>query len=124
MGSEGYNPYWWQGGLLSGGHERKFLSEAGNTFSLSHEEERFSQLGTEAMFEACEDLALKIFIALTSRLAALEQELASKKAQATALALEKERAVDEAAKLREGMNGLCDELDAQRQAAGSCEAFR
>jgi hypothetical protein len=61
-------------GLMSGGHERKFLEEAGSSFAIPHEEEYFSGFSSEDLVTACGDLALKNFIALRCLARKLEPE--------------------------------------------------
>jgi hypothetical protein len=39
--------------LMSGGHERKFLEEAGSSFAIPHEEEYFSSFSSEDLATAC-----------------------------------------------------------------------
>jgi hypothetical protein len=46
-------------GLMSGGHERKFLEEAGSSFSILHKEEYFGDFSSADLITACGDLALK-----------------------------------------------------------------
>jgi hypothetical protein len=46
---------------MSGGHERKFLEEAGSSFVIPHEEEYFNSFSSEDLVTACGDLALKSF---------------------------------------------------------------
>jgi uncharacterized membrane protein YjjP (DUF1212 family) len=48
---------------MSGGHERKFLEEAGSSFAIPHEEEYFGDFGSVDLIIACGDLALKSFVA-------------------------------------------------------------
>jgi hypothetical protein len=58
-------------GLMSGGHERKFLEEAGSSFAIPHEEEYFGNLSSADLTTACGDLSLKAFVVswcLTRRL--------------------------------------------------------
>jgi hypothetical protein len=50
-------------GLTSGGHERKFLEEAGSSFAIPHEEEYFGKLSSTELTTACGDLSLKAFVA-------------------------------------------------------------
>jgi hypothetical protein len=50
-------------GLMSSGHERRFLKEAGSTFAIPHEEEYFSGFSSKDLVTACGDLALKSFVA-------------------------------------------------------------
>jgi hypothetical protein len=38
---------------MSGGHERKFLEEAGSSFAIPHEEEYFSSFSSEDLATAC-----------------------------------------------------------------------
>jgi hypothetical protein len=61
-------------GLMSGGHERKFLEEAGSSFVIPHEEEYFSGFSSEDLVTACGDLALKSFVASRFLARKLEQE--------------------------------------------------
>jgi hypothetical protein len=51
--------------LTSGGHERKFLEEAGSSFAIPHEEEYFGKLSSAELTTACGNLSLKAFV--TSR---------------------------------------------------------
>jgi hypothetical protein len=58
-------------GLMSGGHERKFLEEAGSSFAIPHEEEYFGNLSSADLTTACGDLSLNAFVVswcLTRRL--------------------------------------------------------
>jgi hypothetical protein len=43
-------------GLMSGGHERRFLEEAGSSFVIPHEEEYFGGFNSEDLVTACGDL--------------------------------------------------------------------
>jgi hypothetical protein len=61
-------------GLTSGGHERRFLEEAGASFSIPHEEEYFGKLSATELTTACGDLSLKAFIASRCLARRLEQE--------------------------------------------------
>jgi hypothetical protein len=61
-------------GLMSGGHERKFLEEAGSSFAIPHEEEYFGSLSSTDLTTACEDLSLKVFVASRCLARRLEQE--------------------------------------------------
>jgi hypothetical protein len=49
-------------GLMSGGHERKFLEEVGPSFAIPHEEEYFSGFSSDELVTACGDLAFKSFV--------------------------------------------------------------
>jgi hypothetical protein len=49
-------------GLMSGGHECKFLEEAGSSFAIPHEEEYFRNISSTDLITACGDLALKNFL--------------------------------------------------------------
>jgi hypothetical protein len=71
-------------GLTSGGHERKFLEEAGSSFAIPHEEEYFGNLSSAELTTACRDLSLKAFIASRCLARRLEQE--SKKAKELSVA--------------------------------------
>jgi hypothetical protein len=61
-------------GLTSGGHDRKFLEEAGSSFAIPHEEEYFGKLSSADLTTACGDLSLKAFIASRCLARRLEQE--------------------------------------------------
>jgi hypothetical protein len=61
-------------GLTSGGHERKFLEEAGSSFAIPHEEEYFGKLSSAELTTACGDLSLKAFVASRCLARRLEQE--------------------------------------------------
>jgi hypothetical protein len=71
-------------GLMSGGHERKFLEEAGSSFAIPHEEEYFGNTRSAGLTTACGDLSLKAFIA--SRCLARRLEQVSKKAKELSVA--------------------------------------
>jgi hypothetical protein len=71
-------------GLTSGGHERKFLEEAGSSFAFPHEEEHFGKLSSTDLTTACGDLSLKAFVASRCLTRRLEQE--SKKAKELSVA--------------------------------------
>jgi hypothetical protein len=71
-------------GLTSGGHERKFLEEAGSSFAIPHKEEYFGNLSSADLTTACGDLSLKAFIASRCLARRLEQE--SKKAKEMSVA--------------------------------------
>jgi hypothetical protein len=60
--------------LTSGGHERKFLEEAGSSFAIPHEEEYFGKLSSTELTTACVDLSLKAFVASRCLARRLEQE--------------------------------------------------
>jgi hypothetical protein len=61
-------------GLTSGGHERKFLEEAGSSFAIPHEEEYFGKLSSIDLTTACGDLSLKAFVASRCLARRLKQE--------------------------------------------------
>jgi hypothetical protein len=61
-------------GLTSGGHEHKFLEEAGSSFAIPHEEEYFEKLSSTELTTACGDLSLKAFVASRCLARRLEQE--------------------------------------------------
>jgi hypothetical protein len=69
---------------MSGGHERKFLEEAGSSFAIPHEEEYFGNLSSADLTTACRDLSLKAFVASWCLARRLEQE--SKKAKELSVA--------------------------------------
>jgi chromosome segregation ATPase len=59
---------------MSGGHERKFVEEAGSSFVIPHEEEYFSGFSSEDLVIACGDLVLKSFVASQCLARKLERE--------------------------------------------------
>jgi flagellar biosynthesis GTPase FlhF len=59
---------------MSGGHELKFLEEAGSSFAIPHEEEYFGDLSSADLITACGDLSLKNFIASRCLAQRLERE--------------------------------------------------
>jgi hypothetical protein len=71
-------------GMTSGGHERKFLEEAGSSFAFPHEVEHFGKLSFADLTTACGDLSLKAFVASRCLTRRLEQE--SKKAKELSVA--------------------------------------
>jgi hypothetical protein len=60
--------------LTSGGHERKFLEEAGSSFAFPHEEEHFGKLSSADLTTARGDLSLKAFVASRCLARRLDQE--------------------------------------------------
>jgi hypothetical protein len=68
-------------GLTSGGHERQFLEEAGESFAIPHEEEFFVKLSAAELTTACGDLSLKAFIASRCLARRLDQESREAKEQ-------------------------------------------
>jgi uncharacterized protein YjaG (DUF416 family) len=71
-------------GLMSGGHEHKFLEEAGSSFAIPHEEEYFGGFSSTDLITACGDLALKNFVA--SRCLARKQEREDKEVKESSAA--------------------------------------
>jgi hypothetical protein len=71
-------------GLMSGGHERQFLEEAGASFATPHEEEHFGKLTAAELTTACGDLSLKAFIASRCLARRLEQESKESKEESVA----------------------------------------
>jgi hypothetical protein len=61
-------------GLMSDGHERKFLEEVGSSFAIPHEEEYFSGFSSADLITACGDMALKNFVASRCLSRKLERE--------------------------------------------------
>jgi hypothetical protein len=61
-------------GLMSGGHERKFLEEAGSSFAIPHEEEYFGGFSSADLVTTCGDLALRNFVASRCLARKLERE--------------------------------------------------
>jgi hypothetical protein len=78
-------------GLMSGGHERKFLEEAGSSFAIPHEEEYFSGFSSKDLITACGDLALKNFVAsrCLARTPEREDEEAKESSAAATASLQK-----------------------------------
>jgi hypothetical protein len=61
-------------GLMSGGHERKFLEQAASSFAIPHEEEYFNVFRSKDLTTACRDLVLKNFVASRCLARTLERE--------------------------------------------------
>jgi hypothetical protein len=61
-------------GLMSGGHEHKFLEEAGSSFAIPHEMEYFGNFSSADLITACGDLVLKNFVVSRCLARKLEQE--------------------------------------------------
>jgi hypothetical protein len=61
-------------GLMSGGHECKFLEEAGSSFAIPHEEEYFGKLSSDDLITACDDLSRENFVASRCLARRLERE--------------------------------------------------
>jgi hypothetical protein len=49
-------------GLMSGGHERRFLEKAGSSFAIPHKEEYFNGFSSEDLVTTCGDLVLCCFM--------------------------------------------------------------
>lgn len=60
--------------LMSGGHECKFLDEAGFSFAMPHEEEHFGSFSSQELAPPCRDLTLKSFIASRCLACKMERE--------------------------------------------------
>jgi hypothetical protein len=73
-------------GLMSGGHERKFLEEAGSSFSIPHKEEYFRNLSSADLITACGDLSLMTFVASQCLSRRLERECKEAKESSDAAA--------------------------------------
>jgi hypothetical protein len=86
-------------GLMSGGHDRRFLDEAGSSFAIPHEEEYFSSFSTKDLVVACGDLALKSFVASRCLARKLEREQQEAKDSLTAVAASLKTRVAELEKL-------------------------
>jgi hypothetical protein len=72
---------------MSSGHERKFLEEAGSSFTIPREEEYFGNFSSADLITACGDLALKGFVASWCLVRKLEREdKEAKDSSATAVA--------------------------------------
>jgi hypothetical protein len=61
-------------GMMSGGHEHRFLEEVGSSFVIPHEEEYFSGFSSKELITACGDLALKNFVVSCCLARTLERE--------------------------------------------------
>jgi hypothetical protein len=61
-------------GLMSGGHECKFVEEAGSIFAIPHEEEYFDNFSSADLITVCGDLTLKSFVVSWCLAQKLEQE--------------------------------------------------
>jgi hypothetical protein len=61
-------------GLMSGGQERKFLEEAGSSFTIPHEDEYFGGFSSADLITTCGDLMLKNFVASRCLARKLERE--------------------------------------------------
>jgi hypothetical protein len=72
-------------GLTSGGHERQFLEEAGESLAIPHEEEFFGKLSAAELTTACGDLSLKAFIASRCLARRLDQESREAKEESIAV---------------------------------------
>jgi hypothetical protein len=59
---------------MSGGHEHKFLEEAGSSFAIPHEMEYFGNFSSADLITACGDLVLKNFVVSRCLARKLEQE--------------------------------------------------
>jgi hypothetical protein len=71
-------------GLMSGGHERQFLEEAGASFAIPHEEEFYGKLSAAELTTGCGDLSLKAFIASRCLTRRLDQESREAKEESAA----------------------------------------
>jgi hypothetical protein len=72
-------------GLMSGGHERQFLEEAGASFAIPHEEEFYGKLSAAELTTGCGDLSLKAFIASRCLARRLDQESREAKEESAAV---------------------------------------
>jgi hypothetical protein len=110
-------------GLMSGGHERKFLKEAGANFAIPHEEEYFGKLSSTELTTACGDLSLKAFIASRCLTRRLEQEgKEAKELTATATSSLENRVAELEGRLAATRERNQQLLQAKEDAAKSSEA--
>jgi hypothetical protein len=86
-------------GLMSGGHKRKFLEEAGSSFATPHKEEYFSGFSSTDLITACGDLALKKFVASRCLARKLEREDKEAKESSAAASASLQNRVTELEKL-------------------------
>jgi DNA repair exonuclease SbcCD ATPase subunit len=82
-------------GLMSGGHECKFLEEAGSSFAIPHEEEYFENLSSVDLITACGELSLKNFVASRCLARRLEREEKKAKESSTVAATSLQNRVTE-----------------------------
>jgi hypothetical protein len=109
-------------GLTSGGHERKFLEEAGASFAIPHEEEYFGKLTAAELTTACGDLSLKAFIA--SRCLSRRQESKEAKERSVAAVSTLENRVSELEGRLAAEQERCRKLQQEKEAsAKSSEAL-
>jgi hypothetical protein len=110
-------------GLTSGGHERKFLEEAGSSFAIPHEEEFFGKLSSTEITTACGDLSLKAFVAYRCLARRLEQESKeAKELSAAATSSLQNRVVELEGRLAAEQERNRQLLQAKEDAAKSSEA--
>jgi hypothetical protein len=128
---------------MNGGHERKFLEEAGSSFVIPHEEKYLGNLSSADLITACGDLSLKNFVAsrclarrlewedkeakessataansLQNRVAELERRLAAEQVQSQQLLRAKE---DEAKASHATLEALCLDMEKLASARGDLD---
>jgi hypothetical protein len=85
-------------GLMGGGHEHRFLEEAGSSFAIPHEE-YFNSFSSEDLVASCGDLGLKGFVASRFLARKLEREQQEAKDSSTTAAASLKTRVAELEKL-------------------------
>jgi chemotaxis protein histidine kinase CheA len=115
--------------LTSGEHERKFLEEAGSSFTIPHEEEYFGKLSSSELTTACGDLSLKAFVASRCLAQRLEQESKEAKELSTAANASLQNRVAElegrlAAEQEQNRKLLQAKEDAAKSSEAALEALR
>jgi hypothetical protein len=111
-------------GLTSGGHERRFLEEAGASFAMPHEEEYFGKLTAAELTTACRDLSLKAFVASRCLSRRLEQDSKEAKEKTVATVATLENRVAELEGRLAAEQGRCRKLQQEKEtSAKSSEAL-
>jgi hypothetical protein len=116
-------------GLMSGGHERKFLEEAGSSFVIPHEEEYFRNLSSTDLITSCGDLSMKNFVASWCLARRLERENKEAKESSAAAATSLQSHVAELERQLAAEQGRSQQLlrekeDETRASHATLEALR
>lgn len=107
----------------SGGHESKFLKEAGQSFCIPLMEERLCEEGSQRILENAQDLALKAFLAIRCASRALEKEgeASSSRDLISQIEKDKESLEVQLASEKEKTNSLAKEKEDVETARGKAE---
>jgi hypothetical protein len=116
-------------GLVSGGHKRKFLEEAGSSFAIPHEEEYFENFSSSDLITACGDLALKNFVASRCLALRLEREDKEAKKSSAAVSASLQNRVTElekqlAAEQKQGQHLLREKEDEAKMSQAALDTLR